>query len=442
MALMYKTLFEIKLMHEYFLTGEDGSNLFSEPDPKKRLDLLEQAYGIDRASIDADMAFDFPESFKPQYQDHGLKILPSYGGCKVLIRVNKIILPDNSVVYEPFFAIPDLLEIFILFIKKNNFPNIYSNERIARSIPSLYFFSNENIPDARQFPFLVNSISSFDAGFPYEHGEMAIDGSNKLQEYYYDNTGALQPADVPGSVQSFANENDRMLVPLGFYYSPAGKDPVTQLDITLKDRSGNPVKTFSFSQAEPIKKIFLDFSELADQLQLSTTLSLPDGLFSLQTTGNNGYSDVKNIVFSDTCYSISNWGAAYIKTQVTNPLFQLIENDGRIVKRFDNLGNLTDAPVFEIPVKSRYGNFRYTNNNGKELTLNPTLNNFLNKEGKALISFLPVPLCKYYFLVPGTGGGASKYLPNPRSYEMKKDSLQRIYFDIPVPESDLFPVLP
>src|SRR5260221_6583121 len=145
MELMYKTLFEIKLMHEYFLTKEDGSNLFSEPDPQKRLDLLGQAFD-NRAAMDSDIAFDFPEALKSSFQGYGLKILPSYGGCKVLIRVNKIILTDNSVVFEPFFSIPDLMEIFIVFIKKNNLPDIYSNERIARSIPSLYFFSNENIP--------------------------------------------------------------------------------------------------------------------------------------------------------------------------------------------------------------------------------------------------------------------------------------------------------
>jgi hypothetical protein len=356
--------------------------------------------------------------------------------------VNKKVLSDNSIVFEPFFSIPETTELFVLFIKKNNFPHIYSNERITRSMPSLYLFSNENIPDPRQFPFLVNAISSFDSGFSYEQGEMAIDSSNKLQEYYFDATGTLQPREVTGSVKSFAGENDRMLLPLNFYYSPNGNSPVTQLDIALKDSSGNPVKTFSFTQADPIKKVYIDFSDKADLLLLSGTISLPNGLFSLQVSGNNGYAETKNIVFSNSCYAPRNWGAAYIKTRVNNPLFNLIADDGWIMKRQDALGNWTEAPVFEIPLKSRYGNFRYLNNNGKELKLNPALVNFLQKENKQLISLLPVTLCKYYFLVAPSGGGASKYLPNPKSFEMKKDGFHRIYFDIPVPESDLFPVVP
>jgi hypothetical protein len=442
MDLIYKTLFEVKLMHEYFLTKEDGTNLFGEPDPLKRLDLLDQLFAMDRPAMDTDIGFDFPESLRSTMQNYGLKVVPSYGGCRVFIRVNRIILADQSVVYEPFYPIPDPTEIFILFIKKNNLPDIYSNERIARSIPALYTFSNENIPDARQFPFLVNFISPFDAGFFYEQGQMAIDSSSKLQEYFYDGAGTLKPTPITASVQSFANENDRMLLPLSFYYRPTGKNPVTQLDITLNDSSSNPVKTFSFSQTEPIDKVFLDFSDKAARLILSDTVSLPAGIFSLQATGNNGYSEDKNIIFSNNCYSISNWGMAYFKTRVTNPQFNLIADDGYLIKRQDGAGNLTEAPVFEIPVKSRYGNFRYTNSNGKELKLNPVLNNFLVKEDKALISLLPVPLCKYYFLVPETGGGPTKYLPNPKSYDIKKDKFQRIFFDIPVPESDLFPVVP
>lgn len=442
MELIYKTLCEIKLEHEYFLTEEDGKNLFSESDPLKRLAQLELAFEKNRESMDRDIDFDFPDMLKESYKEYGLKLLPSYSGCKVLIRVNKKILPDNSLVFEPYFSLPGALDIFILFIKKSNLPDLYSNERIARSVPASYLFSSENIPDARVFPFLVNSISSFDSGLSYEHGEMAMDSSNKLQEYFYDNGGNLQPREITTNVKNFANENDRLLVPGRFSYTVTGNTPVTQLDISLKDKSGNVVKDFSFNQTEPIRKVLLDFRDKARELQLSGTLTLPDGIFSIEAQGSNGYSDKKNIVFGDLLYSIFHWGAAHIKPRVTNMLYNLITNEGWIVQRRDPLGIWTNAPVFEIPVKSRFGNFRYINNNGKELTLNPALNNFLYKENKVLISQLPVSICKYYFLVSENGGTVTKYLPNPKAYDIKKDDFQRIYFDIMVPESDLFPVLP
>ena len=124
MELIYKTLCEIKLEHEYFLTEEDGKNLFSESDPLKRLAQLELAFEKNRESMDRDIDFDFPDTLKESYKEYGLKLLPSYSGCKVLIRVNKKILPDNSLVFEPYFSLPGALDIFILFIKKNNLPDL------------------------------------------------------------------------------------------------------------------------------------------------------------------------------------------------------------------------------------------------------------------------------------------------------------------------------
>lgn len=442
MELIYKTLCEIKLEHEYFLTKEDGTNLFSESVQQNRMSVLEQAYEMDRESINRDINYDFPYLLRDSYKKYGLKLLPSYSGCKVLIRVNKKILPDNSLVFEPYFSVPEALNIFILFIKKNNLPHLYSNERIARSVPASYLFSNENIPDAKVFPFLVNSISSFNSGLSYEQGDLAIDNSNKIQEYFYDNSGILQRSEITTIVKTFANENDHLLVPSKFYYTVTGNPQVTQLSISLKDKSGNVVKSFSFIQTEPIRKVLLDFSDKAGQLQLSGTLTLPDGIFSIEANGNNGYSDINNIVFGDHLYSVFHWGAAHIKPRVTNTLYNLIANDGWIIQRRDPMGVWTDAPVFEIPVKSRFGNLRYINNNGKELKLNPLFNNFLYKENKMLISQLPVSLCKNYFLVPENGGGVTKYLPNPKTYEIKMDNFHRIYFDILVPESDMFPVLP
>ena len=344
MELTYKTLCEIKLEHEYFLTREDGTNLFGESVQMNRLSQLEQACEEDRESMNRDIEYAFPDLLQESYKKYGLKLLPSCSGCKVLIRVKKKTLPDNSLVFEPYFSIPESLDIFILFIKKNNLPDLYSNVRIARSVPANYLFSNENIPDAKVFPFLVNSIPSFDSGFPYEQGELAVDTGNKLEEYFYDNSGNLQPREITTSVNTFANENDHMLVPGKFYYIMTGNTLVTQLDISLKDKSHNVVKSFSFSQAEPIRTALLDFSDKAGQLQLSETLTLPDGIFSIEANGNNGYSDKKNIVFGDHLYSVFHWGAAHLKPRVANTFYNLIDNEGRIVQKRDPLVSGPAAP--------------------------------------------------------------------------------------------------
>jgi len=441
MELNYKTLVEIKLEHEYFLTKEDGKNLFSESDQVNRMAELELAYANERESMSRDLDFVFPEKLRSIYKEFGLKLLPSYSGCRVVIRVNKKKLPDNSLVYEPFFPLPEAFEIFILLVRKNNLPETYTNGKISRSVPANFLFSNENLTVPRIFPFLVNPVQPFDSGISYEQGELAIDAGNNLQEFFYDNNGNLQQIPITSAVTTYAGENDRMLVPGKFNYTVTGNDSVTQLDISLKDSSSSIIKTFSFSHSEPFRQVILDFSDKADQLQLSENLKLPEGVFSIEAFGNNGYSEKRNIVFSNQLWSVFNLGAIHLKPRVANSLFNLITDEGQIVQRKDPMGVVTGAPVFEIPFKSRFGNFRYINNNGLELELDPSLNNFLYKEGKALISQIPVSLCRYYFMVSDNNASSTKFMPNPRSYEIKKDDSGRIYFDIMVPESDLFSII-
>jgi hypothetical protein len=440
MNLIYKTLFEIKLEHEYFLSLEDGKSLFEEAEPVARMTRLNQAYDDERESFSRDISYDFPEKLKPLYEQHGLKLLPNYSGFRVLARVNPLRLADNSTVFEPFFPFSDDLEIFILLIKKNSLPDAYTNGRLNRSIPSQFIFSNENINGARTFPFIVSPVSPFDPGISYEQGELALDAGNNLIEIFYDNTGSLQQGAVNTAVTSFAGENDRMLVPGKFYYNIPRNHAVTELEISLTDNSANVIKQFSFSQAEPLSRILLDFTDKADILQLSERSTLQDKIFTINATGNNGWNDTKNIVFGDHLSPVSVFGAVHIRSRVTNSSFNILTDEGRIIQNRDPSGVLSAAPVFEIPIKSRYGHFRYTNSNGKELLLDASLNNFLFKENQALITQMPVSLSRYYLMIHDNTMTATKYLPNPRSYDIKKDAFNRIYFDIPVPESDNFPI--
>ena len=438
MDLIYKTLFEIKLEHEYFLTFEDGKNLFMESDNAGRIASLEQGYADDRETISRDLRYEFPEKLRPLYKQHGLKLLQSYSGFRVVIRVRTIRLADNSTVFVPFFPLPEDLDIFILLNKKTNLPEEYTNGRIARPVPAVYLFSNDNLNGVSTFPFLVSPVSAIDTESAYEQGELALDTGNNLVELFYDNTGALQQKVITSAVQAFASENDRILVPGKFYYTITGNKPVTELDISVKDESANIVRIFSFSQAEPISRVLLDFTGMADQLFLTEKMKLPAAVHTLTATGNNGYSDSRRIAFSDHLAKSSVFGAVHIKPKVSNSPFNLLTDEGWIKQNRDPLGVLSPVPVFEIPFKSRFCNFRYLNSNGKELLLDPSLSNFLFKENEALISQMPVSLCRYYLQIPDKTGSITKYLPNPKSYDIRTDPFRRMYFDIHVPESELF----
>ena len=367
-----------------------------------------------------------------------MKILSTYSGCKVAVQVRQNILPDNSVVYEPFIPFAENLNIYIQLSKKNNEFDSYTTKLVTIPLPSMYLFSNENLPGPRAFPFLTNTVSAFNAGNFYEQGQLASFGVNDIRENFKNDVGD-QWQKVTGN--SFANESDRLVVPLKFYYSFNGVTNIKQAAFTVKDKNGHTIKTISIGSTDPVQKVLLDFSDKTDKLSLPETSLLSDFIFSLGVSGNDGYSKNFKVIFNDVLYNTSCAGVINIKPKPTNPLFSLFANDGFLIRRKSPLGIWKDAPVFEIPVKSLFTYWRYINDKGKELKLIPALTDYLFKENKILMTIKPRPVSNYYFLLQNELNTDTKYAPNPISYELKKDNKERLYFDVIVPESELFPIL-
>jgi hypothetical protein len=436
MGLIYKTLFEVKLLHEFYVTNTDGNSIFDLANQNDRLNFLLDQYRKDEESINQDVLFEFPKQLQLQYEMYNLKVLPTFSGCKVVVRVNQKTLSDNTLVYTPVIPLADDLNICIAIVKKDNRADSYSHSSIARPFSSVFFFSNNNIPGVKSFPFLTNNISDFSSGTAYAQGDLASFGANDIREYYKDAAGD-QWNPVAGS--AFANENDRLLVPSTFQYSFYGNTNVTNANFVLKDNNGNIIKEISLSNPNNISSVTTDFSDKADTISVSDTLTA-DKVFALEISGNN-YSKNYKVIFSDTLYTKENWGVINIKIKPENPSFNLFASDGFLIKRKSPLGVFTEAPVFEIPVKSAFVYWRYLNDKGKELKLIPDLTDYLFKEDNILLTKKPRALTRYYFLLNKEGSADTKYVPNPLSYDLKKDSKDRICCDVPVPDSDLFPVV-
>lgn len=437
MSLIYKTLFEVKLMHQFYLTDKEGKSVFALADQKDRLQFLLQQYSKDEDSINQDVLFEFPKQLLSQYESYNLKLLSTYSGFKVAVRVNQKNLPDKSVVYLPLIPLPDDLSIYISVIKKNDMIDSYTNSSLMRSFSSIFFFSNNNIQGAKSFPFLTNNINAFNSINSYGQGELTSFGVNDIREYYKNELGD-QWSPVTGS--AFANENDRLLLPVKFQYLFNGNADINNANFILKDGNGNTIKEISISNTNSITKALLDFSDKADIISVSET-SAPDKIFSLEVSGNN-YSANYKVIFSDNLYNRENWGTIHITVKPANPSFNLSADDGFLIKRKSPLGVFTDAPVFEIPVTSSFTYWRYINNRGKEIKLIPDYIDYLFKEDKVLLSIKPRAVSKYYFLLQKEGSSDTTYVPNPNNYELKKDSKDRLCFDIRIPESQLFPIIP
>lgn len=451
MSLIYKTLFEVKLTHEYYVTETDGSTIFSLSDRVLRTNFLSRQYSNERDAVNSDVIFQFPKSLEAKYKRHNLKLLPSYSGFKIMVRVSQQTLPDTSVLYRPLAALPDDLDINVEIVKKDNLFESYTNSRLRVNLPAGYFFSNNRIVNLKvvnpNFPFLFlcNNVQAFDNKKAYEQGELAAFGETGIKQNYKTAGGTGESwSKVPGI--SYANENDRLLLPLKFYYSFPDADNITQATFTLtanfalNQNDDHVVKTITIYADATVKKMLLDFSDKEALLINNESFRFPDMVFALNVTATNGYSRNHAVIFSDTLYDQNtNWGIINIKVKPVDNTFRLIDEGGLLFKRRDALGKWQDPPSFEIPVKSRFTYWRYINAKGKDLKVSSGFIGCLVKENKVLLSNNPRSIARNYFSLPKTGDEPI-YVPNPTYLELKTDEHERLFFDVVMPTCEAFPV--
>jgi hypothetical protein len=435
MTFIYKTLFEVKLLHEYFLTAADGTTIFEKGNQEDRLTILAGEHSLDRESINSVLEFKFPDYLKSRYEGYHLKLIPSYSGVKVAARVLQKKLDDGSIVYDPLAKMSADANIFIEMSKKTGLFDRFTNGRVKTALPAIYFFSNQNTPGT--FPFLTRSISGFNLNYSYEQGELASFGANDIREYYKDSSGDHW-ATIKGNL--FASENDRLLLPSKFQYSFNEPD-ISQALFTLKNNNGEIVKSINSTTNDVFRKVTLDFSDMVDQSLVNDQVSIPGDGYRLEILGNNGFSASHSIIFNNPLYNQSNWGVINMKIDPPLTSFDLLASDGYLIKRKTGGGIDQSHPIFEIHLKSRSAYWRYFNDKGKELKLITDLQDYLFKEGKTLISKRPAPVSRSNFFMSKEGSTERKFVPNPVSYDLNRDEKGRLCFDVMVPESELFKVV-
>ncbi|HRN57341.1 MAG TPA: hypothetical protein PLL71_12860, partial [Agriterribacter sp.] len=111
MGVIYKILFEVKLLHEFYLTQPSGQTVFDLPAQTDRIDFLFTRFARGNRDITSELRFDLPESGRKTFQDHHLKWLPSYAGYKVGVEVQQQELSDGTVVYRPRIPLPGTLNM-------------------------------------------------------------------------------------------------------------------------------------------------------------------------------------------------------------------------------------------------------------------------------------------------------------------------------------------
>lgn len=459
MRTLYKILFEVKLLHGFYLTDPEGSAIFDLPAQEDRMNFLLDRFSKDVSPVNEDITFTLPTQQQSLFKNYHLRLLASYSGCQVVVEVTESVIAGGNRVYTPLVDLPDDLNLLIGITETRPFLDQVTNARMERPVKAARYFSNERVFGAKVSPSLSSPLPASVAGYPYEQGELANFGVNDTGAYYFYNVG--NPADKDRWVhfkgEGFSGELDRLIVSPRFYYSFSATDNVSNALIELRDANGATMATQAFTDPVRLGRVTLDYRQLLKKLPdplgppapvppppvLNT---LPDSgvgeaiLYTLLVTGDNGYNRQVPVIFRTEAMG-EEWGWIQIQRTVSDPAYNLLDADGRLVTQTKPDGTTIPHRIFEIWLKSRFTFWRYQNDEGGQLKAPAAPNDvFLDLVGANLVTKTPrfITYRAGYFL--NEADDTYHFLPNPEFETLPVISANQSFSNIPVATSTLFPV--
>ena len=437
MSVNYKILCEIKLLHEFYLTDKNGSTVFDIPVQQDRINFLRERFTFNFPSVNGDLAYEPADFQQKMFENNKLRVIQTYSGFKLFTSVNEKLLPGDILGYVPAMNITNDQSIFILLKKKNSFLDSLSNSSLSRSLHSWYYFTNRNLGTPQLPPVLSRFPPLRDDTITYEQGELVVDpADNATKAFFFEKNGSGNWLTVPSD--GYVNANDSCLVPTNLVYHFSKADAVNDVTFVLTDNNGAIAKTLTQTSPTSFGNISLNYSDVVTSILSADkeTLPLP---FTLDVTATNGFHKIHSILFtSPEMLQPNTWGIIHLQPKVTDPSYNLLDNDGLLITRKNPDGTVVPAPIFEIRIKSRFSFWRYFNNKNQKIKDNAALHPFLDYDATRGIMEMKKMLNASYTPIEFTNMGSTQYLPNPDADNPLSTEVKRIYNDIRVPESDLF----
>jgi hypothetical protein len=404
-TIYYRKLFELRILHEYFLISDNVRDFFFLDDITREKGLNKLILNH-RYDIWKDLVIEPAPATRKVMDNRHIRFAGTKTGFVLGVRVKT---SNNK--YYPFVDQGNEPLLFYVRILNPAFRN-YTSLRLNSTISSQYFFSNSDAGSVLVYPSLSSPVNDFAAGLFYEQGDLAKIGGLTMEALTRTNSDQASDWALSNST-GVAHEGDRMLLPSRFTYSFNRAATVSQADFALKTLNGDIVKSIHAASPGRLDKVLLDFSDV-----------LPAGpvYYTLEVTGDNGYYETRRILPSDDHYQSSGLGVLEIMNTSGNSVFGLFDTDGSLKPAF---------PVFEIRLKSRITYWRYRSNSGIRFKTSPRTSPFLVADSGSLKTRKPVVMAASPLEFRDTNPAISSvYLPNPADQSLKTDPGGILYSDI------------
>lgn len=346
---IYKRLFEVHILHDYFLSTPAGAPFSSlKPEVQKAFlkdELIHQRYDIHRF-----LKIEPSPAMKKTLKDYHMRMVPTPLGFFLGMEVKQIQSDtDRSTFYESFISLGNKLSMGFLLRPNDELFFNYTNLPLQDLLPARWYFTNrfEASTKSPDLKVLSALIPEKDGAANYEMGSLVKDGVQIQEAFTSWETG---PAFLNLAGDGFVTGRDRILLPKRFAYD-LGRAVNEEVVFNL-NKGNSLIKSIQKKEGIAARVVDLNFEKQNNEAKTP----IPDGEYTLKISA--GPSDRK-VILDNNLYEKSALGAIEIFPFAGNPSFDLLDQNGRLITRIDQMGSKQPHPVFELRFASRKPFWRY-----------------------------------------------------------------------------------
>ncbi len=420
----YRILFEIIVLHDYYLSQPDESSFFALTSEDKQA-FLQKQLELDHYNVSKDLSFTPTVPTTQMLRNHRIRFIPTntgfFLGAEVDVRRNEV----GDEIYNLKVPITEPVRWqFVVGYRNTQYMN-FTNQRFKTIFPAKYLFSNKNNAGIKEFPSLASSLPNFTEGSNYEMGELVFVDDKINQALFKTSESTVGWVEL-GADHHWISESDRVLLPLQFSFQ-ISEPGVTSAVFTLKDILGEEIntidtndlstrKTTSFNNE--LRTVLLDFR--------NTTKEIQPGEYQLEVSVNGSTPKVYALHLNDDLYTGNGLGGVGIISKSAGTGWDILNDDSQLLYQADQ------HPIFEIRLKNRSTYWRYRSQTKQSLKAENEALNFLEAVGKDLRTKTPKSLQR--LTLQFENGGGKTFLPNPAQLTIKPENDGRMYTDVFVSE--------
>ncbi|MEZ5039244.1 MAG: hypothetical protein R2828_05115 [Saprospiraceae bacterium] len=412
----YYRLFEVKILHEYYLLSADNASFFDLLGESRDAILKSQVIN-DRYRLSKDLNIRPTEESKQKIKNYRWRFVPTQTGFLIGGEgVNK----EGSLAVHSAIPVEDKLMLEFIIEPRNPEFNNFTNSILSTPLPSRYLFSNQGTPvSGVDFKSISKNIQPFQSGKTYATGALVDFGGNDIGVATGNTTDNNHWLSLPGL--GFVNENDKTLLPKAFYYQFEDDIGTVAAEFKLMDQSNQVLKSITINKLSHQKNGHLNFNQYLPS-GATTEVDTPNGWYKLEI--NLGLSSAqKNIYLSDE-YQKNSLGIIQIAFNETTPDYKVIDSDQVLLTPIYEIRFLTRRTHFCYKPKVRGKQFRVFNSSVANIFRDVEVwNSTTDKRYDELVTKVPQPLTALPIGVQDSSGLFTALpLPTSSPLRMKRNS--------------------